>query len=67
VGASWRRQLRIAEPSADLASALEELAHMVDSGAPTAEAVLAGVDERPGGGEYGNLVRAVLRSTLRPA
>jgi hypothetical protein len=66
-GAPWRRQLRIAEPSAELASALEELARTVVSGTPTAEAVLAAMDERPRGGDYGHLVRAVLRSKLGPA
>ena len=62
-GASWRRQFGVAEPSADLASALGDLARMVVSGAPTAEAVLAATDERPRG-DYGDLVRAVLRSKL---
>jgi len=28
--------------------------------------VLAAMDERPCGGDYGHLVRAVLRSKLRP-
>jgi hypothetical protein len=64
VGAPWRRQLGVAEPSADLASALEDLAGMVLSGTPTVEAVLAGMDERPRGGDGGHLVRAVLRSKL---
>jgi hypothetical protein len=63
-GAPWRRQLGVAEPSADLASALEDLASMVVSGAPTVEAVLTAVDEPPRGGEYGHLVRALLRSKL---
>jgi hypothetical protein len=63
-GAPWRLQLGVAEPSADLASALEDLAGMVVSGTPTVEAVLAGIDERPGRGEYGHLVRAILRSKL---
>jgi hypothetical protein len=63
-GAPWRRQLRVAEPSADLALALEDLARMVVSGTPTVEAVLAAMDERPRGGDYGHLVRAVLRSKL---
>jgi len=65
-GAAWRRQLGAAEPSADLASALEDLARMVDSGTPTVEAVLAAMDERPRGGDYGHVVRAVLRSKLGP-
>src|SRR5262245_22810128 len=60
-GAPWRRQLGVAEPSADLASALEDLARIVVSGPPTVEAVLAAMDERPRGGDYGLLVRAVLR------
>jgi hypothetical protein len=63
-GAPWRRQLGVAQPSADLASALEDLAGMVGSATPTAEAVLAAMDERPCGGDYGQLVRAVLRSKL---
>ncbi len=63
-GASWRRRLGVAEPSADLASALEDLAGTVVSCRPTVEAVLAGMDERPRGGDYGHLVRAVLRSKL---
>src|SRR6516225_1024114 len=62
-GAPWRRQLGLAEPSADMASALEDLARMVVSGSPAAEAVLAATDERPRGG-YGPLVHAVLRSKL---
>jgi hypothetical protein len=53
-----------AEPSADLTSALEDLAHIVVSGTPTIEAVLAATDERPRGGDYGHLVRAMLRSKL---
>src|SRR5262245_22061129 len=47
-GAPWRRQLGVAEPSADLASALEDLTRVV-SGTPTVEAVLAAMDERPRG------------------
>src|SRR5262245_21226502 len=66
-GAPWRRQLGVAEPSSDLASALEALACTVVSGAPTVEAVLAAMDERPGAGDYDQLVRAVLRSELGPA
>jgi hypothetical protein len=66
-GAPWRRQFGVAEPSASLASALEDLARMVVSGTPTAEAVLAAMDERPGGGDHGHLVRAVLRSKLERA
>jgi hypothetical protein len=63
-GAPWRPQLGVAEPSADLASALEELARTVVPGTPTIEAVLAAIDERPCGGDNGQLVRAVLRSKL---
>src|SRR5215471_2608475 len=63
-GAPWRRQLGVAEPSTDLASALEDLARMVLSGTPTVEAVLAAMDERPRVGDYCDLVRAVLRSKL---
>jgi hypothetical protein len=63
-GASWRRQLGVAEPSADLASALEDLARTVVSGTPTVEAVLAAMDERPRTGDYSYLVRAILRSKL---
>jgi hypothetical protein len=63
-GAPWRLQLGVAEPSADLASALEDLALMVLSRTPTVEAELAAMDERPRGGGYGHLVRAVLRSKL---
>jgi len=37
---------------------------MVVSATPTVEAVLAATDERPGGGTYGHLVRAILRSKL---
>jgi hypothetical protein len=63
-GAPWRRQLGIAEPSADLASAVDELADTVGSGTPTVEAVLAAMDERPRDGDYSQVVRAVLRSQL---
>ena len=63
-GAAWRRQFGVGEPSADLASALEDLARIVASGPPAVEAVLAATDERPSGGDYGHLVRAVLRSKL---
>jgi hypothetical protein len=63
-GASWRRQLGVAEPSADLSSALEDLARMVVADPPTVEAVLAAMDERPGGGDYSHLVRSILRSKL---
>jgi len=63
-GAAWRRQLGVAEPSADLASALQDLARMVVSATPTAGAVLAAMDESPRGGTYGHLVRAILRSKL---
>jgi hypothetical protein len=66
-GAAWRRQLGVAEPSADLAPALEELGRTVVSGTPTVEAVLAAMDECPRGGDHGHLVRAVLRSKLRLA
>jgi hypothetical protein len=64
-GAAWRRQLGVAEPSADLVSALEDLARMVVSDTPSVEAVLVAMDERPDGGDYGHLVRAILRSKLR--
>ena len=63
-GAPWRRELGVAEPSANLASALEDLARMVVPGTRTVEAVLAAMDERPRGGDYGRLVRAILRSKL---
>jgi hypothetical protein len=63
-GAPWRRQLGVAEPSASLASTLEDLAGMVVSGAPNGEAVLAEVDDGPRGGGKSDLVRAVLRSKL---
>ena len=63
-GAPWRRQLGVPEPSTNLASALEELARIVVSGPPTVETVLAKVNERPRGGIYGQVVRAVLRSKL---
>ena len=66
-GARWRRQFGVAEPSADLASALEDLARMVASATPTVEAMLTATDESPRGGPYRHLVRAVLRSQLRPA
>jgi hypothetical protein len=66
-GAPWRRQLGAAEPSANLASALEELARILVPGPPTVEAVLAAMDERPSGGDYGHLVRALVRTTLGPA
>jgi len=62
-GAPWRRQLEIVEPAAGLASALEDLTRVV-SGGPTVEAVLAEMDERPHGGDYSHLVRAILRSKL---
>jgi hypothetical protein len=61
--ASWRRQLDVSDPSADLASAVEYLTSVV-SGTPVVEAALAGMDERPAGGDYGHLVRAILRSKL---
>ena len=64
-GAPWRRQLGVAEPSADLASALEELADVVAAGSASVEAVLATLAERPRGDD-GHLARAVLRSTLGP-
>jgi hypothetical protein len=63
-GALWRPQLGVPEPSAELASALEELTRTVVSASPTVEAVLAAMDERPRGGDHGHLVRAVLRSKL---
>src|SRR5215469_4386930 len=63
-GAPWRRVLGVAEPSAGLASALEDLARMVMSDTPTVKAVLTAMDERPRRGEYDHLVRAVLRSKL---
>ena len=63
-GAAWRRQVGVGEPSADLASALEDLARIVASGTPTAGAALAATDERPRDGDYGHLVRAVLRAKL---
>jgi hypothetical protein len=66
-GAPWRRQLGVAEPSADLGSALEDLARTVLSTTPTVEAVLTAIDERPRGGVYDPLVRAVLRPKLRLA
>jgi hypothetical protein len=37
---------------------------VVVSGPPTVESVMAAMDERPRGGDYGHLVRAVLRSKL---
>jgi hypothetical protein len=61
--APWRRQLGVPDPSTDLASALDELALIV-SGPSTVEAVLATIDERPGGGNYDQVVRALLRSKL---
>jgi len=66
-GAAWRRQLGVAEPSAGLASALEDLARLAVSGPPALEAVPAAMNERPRGGDYGHLVRAILRSKLGPA
>jgi hypothetical protein len=63
-GAPWRRQLGVAEPSPNLGSALEDLAGMVLSSTRTVEAVLAGMEQHPRGGESGHLVRAVLRSKL---
>jgi hypothetical protein len=63
-GAPWRRDLSVAEPSTNLAAALEDLARIVASGTPTVEAVLAATDERPHRGDYDHLVRAVLRSKL---
>jgi hypothetical protein len=59
-GAPWRRQLGVAEPSADLTSALEDLAGMVVSDTPTVEALLAAMDERSRRGDHAHLVRAVL-------
>jgi hypothetical protein len=66
-GAPWRRQLGVAEPSTNLASALEDLSRMVASGTPTVAAVRAAMDTRPPSGGYDHLVRAVLRSKLRLA
>jgi hypothetical protein len=63
-GARWRPQLGVAEPSADLTSALEDLAGTVVSSTATVDGLLAAMDERPRGGDYGHLVRAVLRSKL---
>jgi hypothetical protein len=62
--ASWRRRLGMAEPSADLESALEELARIVVSDASTGDVVLTAIDERPRDGDYSQLVRAILRSKL---
>jgi len=56
--------LGLAEPSADLASALEDLARMVVADTPTVEAVLAAIDQRPRDGDYHQLVQAILRSKL---
>jgi hypothetical protein len=64
VGAPWRRRFGVVAPSADLASALEELARIVVSGPRTIETVLAATDEHSSGGDYDHLVRAVLRSKL---
>jgi hypothetical protein len=55
------------KPSANLASALEDLARLVASRTPTVEAVLAATDEHHRDGDHGHLVRAVLRSKLAPA
>jgi hypothetical protein len=66
-GAPWRRLLGVEEPSADLASALEELAGTIVAGPPTVEGVLAAMDHGLPGGDYSQLVRAVLRSKVRPA
>jgi hypothetical protein len=70
-GAPWRRELGVAEPSVNLASALEDLAgtledldDIVVGISPTANAVLAAMDERPNVGDYGHLVRAILHSKL---
>jgi hypothetical protein len=63
-GAPWRGRLGVPAPSTDLASALEELARIVLSGTSTVETVLATMDERPSGGNHGQVVRAVLRSKL---
>jgi hypothetical protein len=63
-GAPWRGRLGVPEPSTNLESALEELARIVVSGTTTVETVLATVDELPTGGNYGQVVRAVLRSKL---
>ena len=65
-GAPWRRQLGVAEPSADLASALKELAGLVVPGTTTVEAGLATPDERSRGDTAHLVARAVLRSTLGP-
>jgi hypothetical protein len=63
-GASWRRQLGVPEPSTHLTSALEELICIAVSGTSTVETVLTRIDERPIGGDYGKVVRDVLRSKL---
>jgi hypothetical protein len=63
-GAPWRQQFGVAEPSADLASALDDLARAVGSTTPTVDAVLAATDERPIEGDHGRIVRGVLHSTL---
>jgi hypothetical protein len=65
-GAPWRRQLGLGEPSANLESALQNLAGMVGSGTSTVESVLAAMDEPQRGDDYGHLVRAVLGAELRP-
>ena len=63
-GAPWRREFGIAEPSADLASALEDLARIVVSGTPTVDAMLTATNESPRDSPHRHVVRAVLRSTL---
>jgi hypothetical protein len=63
-GAPWRRQFGVAEPSAGLASALDDLARIAVSGNPTVKGVPAPIDEPPPGRDHGTLVRAVLGSTL---
>jgi hypothetical protein len=64
VGASWRRHFGLAEPSAHLASALEDLANMAVSDVRIVKAAEAAMGERPSGGDYSQLVRVILSSKL---
>jgi hypothetical protein len=64
-GAAWRSALGIAEPTEQLAAAIESLDELLQATGPTVDAVLAAAAEDPPGEQaLDELVRAVLRSTL---
>jgi hypothetical protein len=64
-GAAWRSALGIAEPTEQLAGAIESLDELLRATGPTLDAVLAAAaEDRSGEPALDELVRAVLRSTL---